>query len=38
MLIGPRLTSLKGKRNVQAIISNNKHTLKSHLICKEFAN
>ena len=35
MIIGPRLTGLKGKLNVQAIISNNKHTLKAHLICKE---
>ena len=37
MLIGPRSTGLKGKLNVQAIIWNNKHTLKAHLICKEYA-
>ena len=37
MNIGPRLTNLKGKLNVQAIISNNKHTLKAYLICKESA-
>ena len=36
MLIGPSPTGLKGKLNV-AIIWNNKHTLKPHLICKESA-
>ena len=35
MPASPRLTGLKGKLNVQAIISNNKYTLKAHLICRE---
>ena len=37
MPASPRLTGLKGKLNVQAIISNNKHALKAHLICRESA-
>ena len=35
MIIGPRLIGLKGKLNVQAIISNNKYKFKAHLICRE---